>query len=273
MIERIYIPTICRADTQITFQNLPDELQERVIMVVQSSERHLYKYNCQYLEIPNKIAGSWTQLTQTRKFIHKHAGNIKYAMIDDDLILYKRNSKYFGHSSDMKTSKRKATSKEILTIFNTASTWLDEKNIGIAGVSNSGNPPIKEKFSDTIGVFSFLFLDGKKISKIIDEFDTGIRVSEDTYFIFLCLSKGINTRVSNEFLADNRSHYKELKGKRPIWEEIYILEKNKHQLQTKEHIDALKYINKKFPGSLTIRKNNGTVKCTRHWKKVYTSNL
>ena len=55
MIERIYIPTVRRTDNQITYNNLPDELKERVIMVVEPGERHLYKYPCEYLEIPEKF--------------------------------------------------------------------------------------------------------------------------------------------------------------------------------------------------------------------------
>ena len=55
MIERIYIPTIRRADIQITFDNLPKELQNRVVMVIEPEERPLYKYDCEYLEIPKEI--------------------------------------------------------------------------------------------------------------------------------------------------------------------------------------------------------------------------
>ena len=50
MIERIYIPTIRRADNHVAFENLPEELQKKVVMVVESGERHLYNYDCDYLE-------------------------------------------------------------------------------------------------------------------------------------------------------------------------------------------------------------------------------
>ena len=87
MIEKIYIPTVRRADNQITYNNLPDNLKERVVMVVEPKDRHLYNYPCEYLEIPEKIVGTWTQLAETRLFIHKHAGEIKYCMADDDIII------------------------------------------------------------------------------------------------------------------------------------------------------------------------------------------
>ena len=117
MIEKIYIPTVRRAKNQITFNNLPDELKKRVIMVVESGERHLYNYDCEYLEIPEEIVGKWTQLAETRKLIHKHAGNIKYAMIDDDIVINRRNTKYWTGISNMDKSRRKATKDEISLMY------------------------------------------------------------------------------------------------------------------------------------------------------------
>ena len=42
---RIYIPTYKRVDNQITFENLPEEIQKNVIMVVQQQERDQYNYD------------------------------------------------------------------------------------------------------------------------------------------------------------------------------------------------------------------------------------
>jgi hypothetical protein len=267
MIERIYIPTIRRSDIQITYENLPEELQKRVIMVVEPAERHLYKYDCEYLELPKEIVGSWTQLSETRKFIHNHAGTIKYAMADDDIIIYKRNKKYFGELPDMDTSKRKATSDEILKLFDMVSEWLDDSEIGIVGLTEQRIPPASKKYTDTTGAYSFIILDGKKISKVVDELDTSIRVAEDLFFLFLCLSKGINSRVTNEFLFANKSFSKELKGKRPIWEEIS--KKSENIFQAKAHYDALRYIQEKFPGCISIFEKDGIMKNVKHWKKAY----
>lgn len=268
MIEKIYIPTIRRFDKQFTFENLPKQFQQKVIMVVEPSERPLYKYDCEYLELPNEIVGSWTQLAETRKFIHKHAGNTKYAMIDDDLIVYKRNQKYFGKVSDMDISKRKATPEEVTQLFIQASEWLDEPDIGIVGLSDGMTPPANTKYSDTKGIFGYLFIDGKKISKIVDDIDMSIRVAEDLLFLFECLSKGINTRISNEFLYINKSESKELRGKRPVWEEI-SRPSSENIFQSKEHYDALYYIQKKFPEGITIFEKDGIMKNVKHWKKVY----
>jgi hypothetical protein len=267
VIERIYIPTIRRCDTQITFESLPEKLQQRVIMVIEPSERHLYNYKCDYLELPNTMVGTWTQLAQTRKFIHQHAGKIKYAMIDDDLVVYKRNAKYFNGVSDMEKSKRKAKPEEIINLFDTASFWLDNPDIGVIGISEPHTPPRPKVYSDTTGAFSFIFIDGKKISEFVNEIDTNIRVAEDLLFIFLCLSKGVNTRIMNDFLFINKSFSKELKGKRPLWEEISNDTTN--HFQSSEHYNILQYIKEKFPNSLTIYQENGIMKNIKHFKKIY----
>lgn len=268
MIERIYIPTIRRVNRQITYENLPKELQQRVVMVIDSSERSEYNYPCEYLEVPKEFIGQWTQLSQTRKFIHKHAEKIKYAMLDDDLIVYKRNRKYFSNISDIEKSKRKATEEEILRLFDTASKWLDEDDIGVVGLSDGMVPPTNVEYSDVKGVYCYLFFDGKKISKIADKIDTNTRVAEDLLFLFDCLHNGINTRMSNEFLYINKSDSKELKGKRPLWEEIGDFS-NKNVYQLDEHYKALQYIQQRFPNGITIFEENGIMKNVKHWKKVY----
>ena len=148
MIERIYIPTVRRADNQITFNNLPKELQERVVMVVEPGERHLYDYPCEYLEIPEKLVGTWTQLAETRLFIHKHAGAIKYCVADDDIKIRRRNAKYWTGQSNMEKSKRDATAEEMLDMYETVDKWFDERAIGVVGLSDAGTPPASNEYED-----------------------------------------------------------------------------------------------------------------------------
>ena len=159
MIDRIYIPTIRRADNQITFESLPKTLQEKVVMVVEPGERHLYNYDCEYLELPEDIVGDWYQLARTRHFIHEHAGSIKYCVSDDDLTILRRNSKYWTDKSNMNTSRREATPAEILLAFDKFSDWLDEEDIGIVGLSTGEAPPADKEYVDTKGVFGMIFID------------------------------------------------------------------------------------------------------------------
>jgi len=272
MIERIYIPTVRRTDKQITFENLPDELKSKVIMVVEPSERPLYKYNCDYLVLPEKIVGTWTQLATTRYLIHKHAGSIRYVVADDDVIIKRRNAKYWTGVSNMERSKRNATPEEILEMFSTFDSWLNERNIGIVGPSNSEAPPPSTEYSDTKGVFTFVTIDGAMLSQVIDSMDiTSIRVAEDVLFIFECLARGINTRLSTEWIMDNRSlNTQELKNTRAVWEEMYGADNQpEDHFQTDEHYKALAYIQSKFPHAMKIYEKDGRRKNTKYWKKAY----
>jgi hypothetical protein len=272
MIERIYIPTIRRTDKQTTFAGLPAELKQKVVMVVEPEERSLYKYDCDYLEIPKEIVGSWTQLAETRKFIHEQAGSIKYCVADDDLTIRRRNSKYWTNKSNMKTSSRAATPEEILTAFAIFDKWLDEPDIGIVGLSNSEAQPQYAEYVDTKGIFGIIFIDGRRLSEILPEMDiTSIRIAEDVLFIFECLSQGINTRQSTEWMYDNGSLRKNMQSSRVVWTDMHKNDQPKDHFQTDEHYDALEYIRKKYPAGIKIYEENGKRKNTKYWKKIYKS--
>ena len=270
-IERIYIPTVRRANIQLTFEALPDELKKKVIMVVEPEEKELYTYDCDYLVIPESIVGTWTQLAETRLLIHKHAGPIKYCVADDDITIRRRNAKYWTGNSNMESSSRNATPDEILEAFTTMSAWLDEKDIGIAGFSNSEAPPPNAEYVDTKGVFSMIFVDGRMLSKVLDHMDlTAIRVAEDVLFMYECLSRGINTRMATEWMLENNSvKLKELKNTRLVWMGMYGQEQPKDHFQTDEHYAALSYIQNKWPHAMKIYEKDGRRKNTKYWKKAY----
>ena len=110
MIEKIYIPTMGRADVQITYDNLPEKYRKMVTFVVPYEERDDYgKYDRKQILATDKgLKG----IARTREFICRDAGKIRFSMIDDDVIFYRRNQKYYsdyGKKSNMKSSKRKFT--------------------------------------------------------------------------------------------------------------------------------------------------------------------
>ena len=87
---KIYIPTFRRVDNQITFCNLPNKYKQNVIMVVQEQEREQYKYDCEYLIVDNNIG-----IAKTREIIYRDGGKNRFAMLDDDLNIFRRKRKYF----------------------------------------------------------------------------------------------------------------------------------------------------------------------------------
>ena len=270
MIEKIYIPTAKRENNQITYENMPEELQKRVIMVLRPEDRPLYKYDCEYLVVPDEMVGTWTELAQTRKLIHKHAGAIKYAMIDDDIVINRRNAKYWTGVSNMDKSRRKATKEEISLMYDQVSKWLDEPDIGIVGLSAPDVPPSDKVYHDTTNVNTYCFYDGRMISKVIDEMDiTSVRVSEDMLFLYEALSRGINSRKSEEWVFDNRSQVdKNLQDTRIVWKNMFD-ETPEDYFQTDEHYDCMRYIQKKYPHGVKIFEKDGKMKNIKYFKKVY----
>ena len=273
MIERIYIPTVRRANNQITFNNLPKELQERVVMVVEPGERHLYDYPCDYLEIPEKLVGTWTQLAETRLFIHKHAGTIKYCVADDDIKIRRRNAKYWTGQSNMEKSKRDATAEEMLDMYETVDKWFDESAIGVVGLSDAGSPPSSKEYEDTKDVYSYVFYDGRMLSEVIDDMDIcSLRIAEDVLFLYEVLSRGINTRKSTEWMYDNRSMVqKDLSDTREVWTGMFknVEDRPDNYYQSDAHYDAMRYIQSKYPHGVKIFEKDGKMKNRKYWKKVY----
>ena len=273
MIERIYIPTVRRADNQITFNNLPKELQERVVMVVEPGERHLYDYPCEYLEIPEKLVGTWTQLAETRLFIHKHAGAIKYCVADDDIKIRRRNAKYWTGQSNMEKSKRDATAEEMLDMYETVDKWFDERAIGVVGLSDAGTPPASNEYEDTKDVYSYVFYDGRMLSEVINDMDIcSLRIAEDVLFLYEVLSRGINTRKSTEWMYDNRSMVqKDLSDTREVWTGMFknVEDRPVNYYQSDAHYDAMRYIQSKYPHGVKIFEKDGKMKNRKYWKKVY----
>lgn len=276
MIERIYIPTAKRANNQITYNNLPDELKKRVIMVLREDDRLLYKYDCEYLVVPKEMVGSYTELAQTRELIHKHAGAIKYAMVDDDILIKRRNAKYWTGQSNMEKSQRLATAEEISEMYNVVDKWLDEPDIGVVGLADTISPPGNKPYRDTTNVNTYVFYDGRMISKVIDDMDiSSVRVAEDMLFLFEALSRGINSRKSEEFMFDNRSQVdKDLQDSRIVWKGMFEdKDTPEDYFQTEEHYNCMRYIQKKYPHGVKIYEKDGKLKNTKYWRKVYKSKL
>ena len=73
MIDKIYIPTFRRPNNQMTFDNLPDEYKEKVVMVVQEQEKDEYKYDVEYLVVGNDIG-----IAKTRELICRDAGKQRF---------------------------------------------------------------------------------------------------------------------------------------------------------------------------------------------------
>ena len=222
MIEKIYIPTVKRFDNQITYNKLPAFLKERVVMVVQAWEADKYKYDCEYMILPDTQDHHYTNryaLTNARKYIYDNAGPIKYAMIDDDLDFGRRNTKYFTGVSNMEKSQRLCTEEDMVELFDMIDSWLDEPSMALCGLAHVQNPPGNSIFKDNSSAASVFFLNGKVLSapEVSSWGLTDVAVAQDVNLVLSLLSRGYRNRISNEFYFINQSVMKR-SMKSVIWD-------------------------------------------------------
>jgi len=218
-MDRIFIPTVNRVNDQITLGQIPKSLKNKVTLVVQSWERKKYKYDVDYLVLPKHInLDDYLCLSKSRKIIYEEGKNLKYCVLDDDLIFKRRNQKRFGLPSNMEKSSRICNEEDMVEMFNLYSNWLSQPNITFCGGCRFSIIPQTKEYLDNKPIFSQLFLNGSDIFDKLNEFPlTEVRYDEDVLFILSLFSKGFGSRESQTFGFDNIS----LKGKieETVWKD------------------------------------------------------
>jgi len=206
MIEKIYINTVCRPKNQITYNNLPRELQKRVVFVVQEWERDQYDYDAEYLVLPPDISiKNKNALSRTRKVIFEKAKNERYALLDDDLHFKRRNSKYWNGISNMDMSSKVCSDEDVLEMFETFDSWLSN-GVTFCGCAQQNNPPFSNPYEDNRSLSSCFWINGYDWKDKIEEMRLDeVKVAQDVLMIIGLLSRGFRNRVSNEFIFANQS--------------------------------------------------------------------
>jgi hypothetical protein len=231
MINTIYILTCKRVDNQITYNQLPDELKDRVVMVVQEWERDQYNYPCDYMVLPNYISvDNPRAITLTRDYVYRMTEDKRFCIFDDDLIFKRRNAKYWTGKSNMEKSSRICSADDIREMFALYESWMDE-DIAFCSCGQTNNPPGNKAYSDNSSMTSAYWIDGAKIQDVIQSTDfapEGLTCGQDVFFILTLLTNGKRNRISNEFVLDNRS-YNTKSLKSDLWDSL------KRDLVTKSH--------------------------------------
>ncbi len=252
MIDRIFIPTVNRTDSQITFDNLPNKYKSIVTLVVQAWEKSQYDYDCDYLVLPDTPEYHFSDyycLPKTRKFIYEQGRNLKYCIFDDDIKFARRNAKYFGGQSNMEKSKRYLNDDDFDEMFNLFDRWLDD--VTVCGCSQMENPPNgsfkkvdfdrMECYRNNSSLTSAYWINGSHFTDILDDMDlTSVRVGEDVCFLLNLLTRGYKNRVSGEFVIYNSSNNKKMKSS--VWDQ------QTYEQTQKDH----ERLQKMFPGIFTI---------------------
>lgn len=245
-MDKIFIPTVNRVNQQITYLCLPDTLKKKVTFVVQSWEREKYSFDADYLVLPPEVnLDDYYCISKTRKLIYKAGQNFKYAVLDDDLNFKRRNSRYWTGVSNMSKSKTPCSDDDILEMFETFSSWLDDPEVTMCGCGHYENPPVKTAYKSNASLGSALWINGPDFKDILPDLDlTSVKVAEDTYFLLQMLTRGFGNRVSNEYLFKNTSvHKKSIKS--DIWD------KQSFENTQRDH----EYIASKFPDFFKVLYN------------------
>ena len=191
MIEKIYIPTLGRVDNQLTYNNLPQKYKDIVTLVVTESERPLHKIDCNYLVTDDNIG-----IAKTRKKIMHDAGEINFAMIDDDVTWFYRDRNYKQKNLP---SKEPFTDKHFDDMFNTFGGGLDEGFIHCGSKLCDTFPLLESDYDDIHRISDAHFINGKLLSTFINDIDLTREYVEDFHFIFQYLSRGYKNRVSGRY--------------------------------------------------------------------------
>jgi len=190
---KIYIPTFKRHDKQIFFESLPNFLKEKVTFVVQKQEEHLFK-DKNILVVDNDIG-----IAKTREIIYRTAGEQRYLVVDDDVTLYRRNAKYFGKESNMNVAKRPLIDSDWEELFTRLDKCHNENRI-LCGFKAGGILPRPKPIFYNGGIFAVFSIDGKQLTKIIDDIDFNyVPIQEDVNFNLHLLTNGYSNAIMEEF--------------------------------------------------------------------------
>ena len=184
MIDHIYIPTLGRANNQITFDNMPPKVQEITSLVIQPKEKDDYP-NYPTLVLPDSDIG----ITETRRWIMMNSVDIKYGVFDDDL-------KFIRRTPGGDKSKRIMNDEDWDYMLSETSDWLDE--VDFAGFRQGNLPPAGKPFIDIAAVNCGFFFNGKKIPNE-SELDWSLPVCEDIHMVLQLFKKGHKNRIWDEF--------------------------------------------------------------------------
>ena len=204
-MDRIYIPTYKRPDNQVAYNNMPESIQKKVIMVVQDKEHSegLYdQYDCEKFIVGNEIG-----IAKTRELIYEHAQDCRFGMIDDDLIFSRRNRKYMGDESKMEKSKRNPMNEQ--DWFDMIGVINKQMDIGHMHIGNRDTavPPLGAYFQYNVRMQGSHWVDGAELVKWKDNIDwTYTSVGEDAVLTLECLLHGYKNCKMDEFNNDGWSN-------------------------------------------------------------------
>lgn len=187
---QIYIPTFGRSRDQVTFHNLPPEVQNRVNLLVDWKEAALYD-DYPHILLPSDVRG----IGKVRQWAVENSED-KFVMLDDDLTFATRRD-------ENPTLLRPATGPEIYDMFEHLNAELDQyKHVGVA--SREGANRNVDVWIPNTRMLRILGYSAKTLLRENIRFDR-IRVMEDFDVALQLLERGYPSQLYNWMTHNQKS--------------------------------------------------------------------
>lgn len=209
-------------------------------------------------------------LSPTREWIARHAGNIKYAVLDDDIAEFvytarpsERSNYRLVNSPFGMTTMEPGFENVFDEMMDTIDKWLDE--YVQCGLEVTWNPPFEDDYKDCWRQTTNHFYNGATFPT--DEIDfTSLTCAQDYFILLQCLTKGYPNRVSLRYRV--RPALTQAAGGCQEYRTLDV------------HNDSMRKLQQFFPEFVTLKEKvakggewGGKTKlaATIQWKKAYKS--
>ena len=186
MIDRIYIPTLGRPNTQITYDGLPDFVKDITYLVVQPHEKDLHG-DKKVIVLPKSIKG----IHKTREWIYNKAKNTIWGMYDDDLVFLNRNG-----------SDRVVMTNEDWKYMLDKTYHFLTNGTAFAGHRLSFLHPSDNEYIDIGAIHCAYYFNGH----IVPELTWPISLAEDLHMVLSLLEQGYNNKVWHKYAVNNKEY-------------------------------------------------------------------
>lgn len=251
---KIYIPTLGRVDNQATLKNLPQQLLDKTILVVQPHEEELLKkQHNNILVLPESIKG----IGKTRQYIIDQCQDDRLLFIDDDLKFLKKDS--LG-------KLKNCSDNEVIEMYD----WLNEKinnGYGLAGISaQQGNHTHKTTEVILTRIYAIYSINVSLMKQLQIRFDE-IELMEDFNVQLRLIRNGVLTILNSSFAHAQKNA--NAKGGCSEFRNIENQSKSA-RLLAKLHYPFVKVVKKKTKSWEGMQEREDVM---IYWKKAYKQNI
>lgn len=193
MIDRIYIPTLGRPNTQITYDGLPEFVKDITYLVVQPHEKDLHG-NKKVIILPKSIKG----IHKTREWIYNKAKNTIWGMYDDDLVFLNRDPNNTGTISGRGTVMNDVDWEYMLE----ETYHLLTTDTAFSGHRLSFLHPSDNLYRPNGAVHCAFYFNGHVVPKLT----WPIPLAEDLHMVLSLLEQGYNNKVWHRYAVENKEY-------------------------------------------------------------------